>query len=57
MKQNFTIRQGALYYPEKRQVRPKLRAFIEHVRYRSADTPRGAATARGSRKLNRANSR
>ena len=26
-----------LYHPGKRQVLPKLRAFIEHVRYRSAD--------------------
>jgi DNA-binding transcriptional LysR family regulator len=31
-----------LYYPDKRQVLPKLRAFIEHIRYRSADTPRDA---------------
>jgi hypothetical protein len=23
-----------LYYPDKRQVLPKLRAFIEHVKYR-----------------------
>ena len=38
-----------LYYPGKRQVLPKLRAFIEHVKYRGADTPRGAANARGSR--------
>jgi DNA-binding transcriptional LysR family regulator len=30
-----------LYYPDKRQVLPKLRAFIEHVKYRSADGPRG----------------
>jgi DNA-binding transcriptional LysR family regulator len=28
-----------LYYPDKRQVLPKLRAFIEHVKYRSADAP------------------
>jgi DNA-binding transcriptional LysR family regulator len=40
-----------LYYPGKRQVLPKLRAFIEHVKYRSADAPRGATTARRSRKL------
>jgi DNA-binding transcriptional LysR family regulator len=26
-----------LYYPARRQVLPKLRAFIEHVKYRSAD--------------------
>jgi DNA-binding transcriptional LysR family regulator len=30
-----------LYYPDKRQVLPKLRAFIEHFKYRSADAPRG----------------
>jgi DNA-binding transcriptional LysR family regulator len=42
-----------LYYPGKRQVLPKLRAFIEHVKYRSTDAPRGATTNRGSRKLNR----
>ena len=35
-----------LYYPDKRQVLPKLRAFIEHVKYRSADAPRGGTTAR-----------
>jgi DNA-binding transcriptional LysR family regulator len=45
-----------LYYPGKRQVLPKLRAFIEHVKYRSADGPSDATTARRSRKLNRANS-
>jgi DNA-binding transcriptional LysR family regulator len=45
-----------LYYPGKRQVLPKLRAFIEHVRYRSADPPRDAAAGRGARKLSRANS-
>ncbi|WGD49085.1 LysR family transcriptional regulator [Bradyrhizobium sp. CB1650] len=39
-----------LYYPGKRQVLPKLRAFIEHVRYRGAD----AANTRGLRNLNRA---
>jgi DNA-binding transcriptional LysR family regulator len=30
-----------LYHPGRRQVLPKLRAFIEHVRYKSADAPRG----------------
>jgi DNA-binding transcriptional LysR family regulator len=45
-----------LYYAGKRQVLPKLRAFIEHVKYRGIDAPRNAATARKSRKLNRANS-
>jgi DNA-binding transcriptional LysR family regulator len=44
-----------LYYPGKRQVLPKLRAFIEHVKYASTDGPRAATAARGSRKLNRAN--
>ncbi|MBV9237503.1 MAG: LysR family transcriptional regulator [Xanthobacteraceae bacterium] len=29
-----------LYYPSKRQLLPKLRAFIEHIKYRSADGPR-----------------
>ncbi|MEK9279987.1 MULTISPECIES: LysR family transcriptional regulator [unclassified Bradyrhizobium] len=43
-----------LYYPGKRQVLPKLRAFIEHVRYRGADVPRGAANPRGSSKTQRA---
>jgi DNA-binding transcriptional LysR family regulator len=44
-----------LYYPGRRQVLPKLRAFIEHVKYRSADAPRDR-TARKSRKLKGANS-
>jgi DNA-binding transcriptional LysR family regulator len=34
-----------LYYPDRRQVLPKLRAFIEHVKYRSADAPLGGTTA------------
>ncbi|OAF09901.1 transcriptional regulator [Bradyrhizobium centrolobii] len=46
-----------LYYPGKRQVLPKLRAFIEHVRYRGADAPRGAMSTRGSRKADRVKSR
>jgi DNA-binding transcriptional LysR family regulator len=29
-----------LYYPGGRQVLPKLRAFVDHVKYRSADAPR-----------------
>jgi DNA-binding transcriptional LysR family regulator len=45
-----------LYYPGRRQVLPKLRAFIEHVKYRSADTSREATVARRPRKANRANS-
>ncbi len=44
-----------LYHPGKRQVLPKLRAFIEHVKYRGADVPRAATTARRSRKPDRAN--
>jgi len=44
-----------LYYPGRRQVLPKLRAFIEHVKYRSADAPRDQ-TARKLRKRNGANS-
>jgi DNA-binding transcriptional LysR family regulator len=35
-----------LYYPGRRQVSPKLRAFIEHVRYRSANAPGNGTTAR-----------
>jgi DNA-binding transcriptional LysR family regulator len=35
-----------LYHPGRRQVLPKLRAFIEHFKYRSADAARGAAIGR-----------
>jgi DNA-binding transcriptional LysR family regulator len=42
-----------LYYPSKRQLLPKLRAFIEHIKYRGADAPRGMPSAGRSRKLNR----
>jgi DNA-binding transcriptional LysR family regulator len=35
-----------LYHPGRRQVLPKLRAFIEHVRYRSADAPPDRTIAR-----------
>jgi DNA-binding transcriptional LysR family regulator len=45
-----------LYYPGKRQLLPKLRAFIEHIKYRGAGVRRGAPTAARSRELNRANS-
>jgi DNA-binding transcriptional LysR family regulator len=53
MKQNFTVRQGALdgveafapmvpgvflYYPSRHQMMPKLRAFIDHVKGRSGAT-------------------
>jgi DNA-binding transcriptional LysR family regulator len=45
-----------LYYPSRRQVLPKLRAFIEHVRYRSAHVQRDKAIARRSRKIDGASS-
>jgi DNA-binding transcriptional LysR family regulator len=38
-----------LYYPDRRQVLPKLRAFIEHMKYRSADAERDEAKGRRSR--------
>ena len=41
-----------LYHSGKRQVLPKLRAFIEHVRHQGADAP----IARRSRRLDGANS-
>jgi DNA-binding transcriptional LysR family regulator len=44
-----------LYYPERRQVLPKLRAFIEHVKYQSAHGPHVDANARRVRKLRGAN--
>jgi DNA-binding transcriptional LysR family regulator len=40
-----------LYYHGRRQVLPKLRAFIEHVKYRSAYAPRDRTMARRVRKL------
>src|SRR5579862_3347130 len=40
-----------LYYPGRRQILPKLRAFIEHVKHRSAAAPRGGSTARTARKV------
>jgi DNA-binding transcriptional LysR family regulator len=43
-----------LYHPGKRQVLPKLRAFIEHVKYRGSAAPRSAPPPRRSRKRNRA---
>jgi DNA-binding transcriptional LysR family regulator len=39
-----------LYYPGRRQVSPKLRAFIEHVRYRSANAPPDGTPTQRSRK-------
>lgn len=40
-----------LYHPGRHQVLPKLRAFIEHVKYRSGDASRDKGIARRSRKL------
>jgi DNA-binding transcriptional LysR family regulator len=37
---------GFLYHTGRRQVLPKLRAFIEHVKYRSADAPPDRTIAR-----------
>jgi DNA-binding transcriptional LysR family regulator len=45
-----------LYHPGRRQVLPKLRAFIEHIKHQSADVRRKRPTTRGLRKLNGANS-
>lgn len=45
-----------LYHPGRRQVLPKLRAFIEHVKYRSSDAPRVTTTARKLRKQGRTKS-
>ena len=45
-----------LYYPGRRQVSPKLRAFIEHFKYRSANGPRDRTTAQRLPKLKGANS-
>jgi DNA-binding transcriptional LysR family regulator len=39
-----------LYYPDRRQVLPKLRAFIDHVKQQGADAPADKAIARQSRK-------
>jgi DNA-binding transcriptional LysR family regulator len=39
-----------LYYPGRRQILPKLRAFIEHIKYRGADEPRGGTIAQKSRR-------
>jgi DNA-binding transcriptional LysR family regulator len=41
-----------LYYPENRQVLPKLRAFIEHVKYQGAHALRDRAIARRLRGAN-----
>jgi DNA-binding transcriptional LysR family regulator len=34
-----------LYYPDRRQVLPKLRAFIDHVKHQGAEAPRDSASA------------
>jgi DNA-binding transcriptional LysR family regulator len=45
-----------LYHAGRRQVLPKLRAFIEHVKYQSADAARDGTIARRLRKLKDVNS-
>jgi DNA-binding transcriptional LysR family regulator len=45
-----------LYYPDRRQVLPKLRAFIEHVKHQGADAPRDGTITRRSRKVEGAKS-
>jgi len=45
-----------LYHPSRRQVLPKLRAFIEHVKYRSAQAPRERTIARRLHERDGANS-
>jgi DNA-binding transcriptional LysR family regulator len=45
-----------LYYPGRRQVLPKLRAFIEHVKYQSADARRDRTIPRRIRKVRGADS-
>jgi DNA-binding transcriptional LysR family regulator len=44
-----------LYHPGKRQVLPKLRAFIDHIKQRNANAVRGQPVARQSGKLGGAN--
>ena len=45
-----------LYYPSRHQMMPKLRAFIEHIKYHSNDAPRAETIARKLRKRHGANS-
>jgi DNA-binding transcriptional LysR family regulator len=45
-----------LYHPGRRQVLPKLRAFIEHVKYKSAEAQRDGTIARSLRKHDGADS-
>src|ERR1700719_3804259 len=56
--QRFTITTPGvfLYHAGKRQVLPKLRAFIEHVKYQSADAARDGTIAQRLPKLKAANS-
>jgi DNA-binding transcriptional LysR family regulator len=42
-----------LYHPGKRQVLPKLRAFIEHIKNQNADAPHGETNGRRLRKVDR----
>ena len=44
-----------LYHPGKRQVLPKLRAFIEHIKNQNADGPRDETNGRRLRKVDRTN--
>jgi DNA-binding transcriptional LysR family regulator len=44
-----------LYYPNRRQVSPKLRAFIEHIKNQSADAPHDRTSARRANKPRSAN--
>src|SRR5580692_7963842 len=44
-----------LYHPGRHQVLPKLRAFIEHVKYQSAEPPLDGTVVRRSRALDGAN--
>ncbi len=44
-----------LYHPGRHQVLPKLRAFIEHVKYQSAEPPLDGTVIRRSRALDGAN--
>ncbi|HZZ60422.1 MAG TPA: LysR substrate-binding domain-containing protein [Roseiarcus sp.] len=51
----FTTPGVFLYYPDRRQVLPKLRAFIDHVRRHNAEVPRAGATTRKAGKRGGAN--
>jgi DNA-binding transcriptional LysR family regulator len=44
-----------LFYPDRRQVLPKLRAFIEHAKYKGIDASHGGSSAGRSSKFNPAN--